>query len=169
PGLRDTQAARIHAQRELKTMGRFTGRERRLVVIMFAVMAGWISSPWHHVPNAFVALGGVTAILVSRVLAWNDLLGERKAWDALILLVLAYLYIHYGFASMTAQITALYPGFLTAALVSGASPLLAALALAFFSNLNAGLTHYGTGAAPVYFGVGYVKQTVWWKIGLLMP
>jgi divalent anion:Na+ symporter, DASS family len=159
------------------------------------------------VPNAFVALAGVSAILITRVLTWNDLLGEKKAWDALvwfaplimmagelnkrgviqtlsqsmfqfsrvlpwflalIFLVAAYLYVHYGFASMTAQITALYPGFLFAALAAGAPPLLAALILAYFSNLNAGLTHYGTGSAPVYFGLGYVGQATWWKIGFFV-
>ena len=87
---------------------------------------------------------------------------------ALALLVVAYLYIHYGFASMTAHITALYPAFFAAALASGAPPLVAALALAYFSNLDAGITHYGTGSAPVYFGLGYLTQPCWWKFGLLI-
>jgi DASS family divalent anion:Na+ symporter len=41
-------------------------------------------------------------------------------------------------------------------------------ALAFFSNLNAGLTHYGTGSAPVFFGAGYVAPGAWWKLGFLI-
>lgn len=207
PQMSSVEPARIHARTELQRMGGLSSRERRLVVIMFAVMAGWITSPWHHVPNAFVALAGVSAILISEVLTWQALLSEDKAWDALIwfaplimmadelnkrgvirtlsqslfgyarilpwfgaltLLVIAYLYIHYGFASMTAHITALYPGFFAAALTAGAPPLIAAFALAYFSNLNAGITHYGTGSAPVYFGVGYVSQPAWWRIGFLM-
>jgi len=79
-----------------------------------------------------------------------------------------YLYVHYAFASMTAQVTALYPGFLAAALASGASPLVSALSLAYFSNINAAMTHYGTGSAPVYFGTGYVSQRTWWKMGFLI-
>jgi DASS family divalent anion:Na+ symporter len=43
--------------------------------------------------------------------------------------------------------------------------MLAALPLAYFSNLNAAMTHYGTGSAPVFFGAGYVRQTDWWRIG----
>ena len=90
-------------------------------------------------------------------------------WAAgLFTLVAAYLYIHYAFASMTAHITALYPSFLAAALLTGAPPLLAALPLAYFSNLNACLTHYGTGSAPVYFGAGYVSQATWWKVGFIV-
>ena len=69
---------------------------------------------------------------------------------------------------MTAHVTALYPAFLGAALTSGVNPLLAALPLAYFSNLNAGITHYGTGSAPVYFGAGYVTQGTWWKVGFLV-
>jgi len=207
PGLTETEKAGRHARAELNAMGSMTKPERRLVVIMLAVMAGWISSPWHHIPNSFVALAGVSAILICGVISWDDLLLEGRAWDALIwfaplimmadelnkrgvirtlsqslfgytrtfpwllallVLVVAYLYIHYGFASMTAQITALYPAFLTAALAAGAPPLVSALALAYFSNLDAGITHYGTGSAPVYFGLGYLTQPAWWKFGFLI-
>ena len=87
---------------------------------------------------------------------------------ALVALVGFYIYVHYGFASMTAQITALYPAFLTAALAAGIPPFVAALPLAFFSNLNAGLTHYGTGSAVIYFSAGYVDQKAWWKFGFLI-
>jgi DASS family divalent anion:Na+ symporter len=69
---------------------------------------------------------------------------------------------------MTAQITALYPAFLAAAIAGGVPPMIAALPLAYFSNLDAGLTHYGTGSAPVFFGAGYVRQTDWWRIGFLI-
>jgi DASS family divalent anion:Na+ symporter len=83
-------------------------------------------------------------------------------------LILVYIYVHYGFASMTAHVTALYPAFFAAALATGAPPMLAALPLAFFSNLNAGITHYGTGSAPVFFGAGYVSPGTWWKLGFLI-
>jgi len=207
PLTEDTASARAHAQNELERMGRVGPTERRLIVILLLVMAGWITSPLHGLPNAIVALFGVSALLITGVISWEELLGERKAWEALIwfgalvmmadsllqlgvvnvlaqgafhyvkglsalvaivLLVTLYLYIHYGFASMTAQVTALYPSFLTAALTVGINPLVSALSLAYFSNLNASMTHYGTGSAPVYFGVGYVSQGDWWKVGFLI-
>jgi DASS family divalent anion:Na+ symporter len=207
PEIKDTRAAQRLAVKELARMGPLNTRERWLVAILLGVMAGWITSPWHGLHNAFVALAGVSAILLCRVLTWDDLLHETKAWDALIwfaplimmadalldtgtikvisssvfahmagwqwplaaaVLTVSYVYVHYGFASMTAHVTALYPGFLAAGLAAGAPPLLMALLLAFFSNLNAGITHYGTGSAPVYFGAGYVSQTTWWRLGLLI-
>jgi DASS family divalent anion:Na+ symporter len=207
PEIRDTAPARDLARDELARMGPLSRQERWLVAIMTAVMAGWITSPWHGINNTFVALAGVSAILLARVLTWDDLLAEHRAWDALIwfaplimmaeqmnelgvfkifsgrlfhlmtgwpwpaalmALVISYCYIHYSFASMTAHATALYPGFLGAALAAGVPPLAAALPLAYFSNLNAAMTHYGTGSAPVYFNAGYVRQGDWWRVGFLI-
>lgn len=207
PEIKNTESARGMAKAELSRMGPMQRDERWLVVILLAVMTGWVTSPWHGMPNAFVALGGISALLLLRVLTWEQLLLETKAWEALIwfaplimmadalnetgvvgiisktlfahlagwtwvasvvVLIAAYLYVHYLFASMTAHATALYPGFLTAALLAGTPPLVAALPLAYFSNLNAGITHYGTGSAPIYFGAGYVKQGTWWKLGFLI-
>jgi DASS family divalent anion:Na+ symporter len=204
PEIRDTAPARELARAELARMGPLSRQEKWLLVIMTGIMVGWVTSPLHGISNTFVALAGLSAILLVKVLTWDDLLAEKRAWDALIwfgplvmmadqlnelgaikilsaklfgvtagwpwplallLLVSAYCYIHYTFASMTAHVTALYPGFLAAALAGGVPPMLAALPLAYFSNLNAAMTHYGTGSAPVFFNAGYVRQADWWRIG----
>ena len=207
PEIQDTEPARALAREELKKLGPMGRNEILLVVILLGVMAGWVTSTTHGIPNAFVALAGLAALMLGGVLTWDDLLSEKRAWDvmfwfapmlmmadalneagvitilskdafsaiaglhwiiAIILLVMLYLYSHYGFASMTAHVTALYPGFLTAALAAGVPPLVAALPLAYFSNLDAGITHYGTGSGPVFFGAGYVDQGTWWKIGFVL-
>jgi len=207
PIVRNTAPVRDLATSELRRMGPISHQERRLIVIMLAVMAGWITSPWHGISSSVVAIAGVSAILLGQVLQWDELLSESRAWDALIwfgailmmaealqkqgvihivsgaifahiqgwawmfsfaALAISYLYIHYGFASMTAQILALYPGFLATALAAGVPPMLAALVFGYFSNLNAGITHYGTGSAPVYFGEGFVALGEWWKLGFIL-
>ena len=89
-------------------------------------------------------------------------------WMALGVLLLIYFYAHYGFASITAHATAMYTPFLVVILAAGAPPYLAVLSLAYFSNLDASLTHYGTTPAPIYFGAGYVSQRMWWLLGLLV-
>jgi DASS family divalent anion:Na+ symporter len=81
---------------------------------------------------------------------------------------LVYFYSHYLFASNTAHVSAMYAPFLGVALALGTPPMLAALVLAFFSNLFSSMTHYGTGPAPVLFGAGYVEVTEWWKLGLVV-
>jgi DASS family divalent anion:Na+ symporter len=91
-----------------------------------------------------------------------------KWWAALAVLLLIYFYAHYSFASITAHATAMYTPFLVVILAAGAPPYLALLSLAYFSNLSASLTHYGTTPAPIYFGAGYVKQRTWWMLGLIV-
>ena len=91
-----------------------------------------------------------------------------KWWLALAVLLLIYFYAHYGFASITAHATAMYTPFLIVILAAGAPPYLAVLSLAYFSNLGASLTHYGTTPAPIYFGAGYVTQRTWWVLGLIV-
>jgi divalent anion:Na+ symporter, DASS family len=88
-------------------------------------------------------------------------------WMALALLLLVYFYAHYGFASITAHATAMYIPFVTVIIAAGAPAYLAVLSLAYFSNLSASLTHYGTTPAPIYFGSGYVPQRMWWRNGLI--
>ena len=207
PELADMRPAREHAREELHKMGSFRREEKWLIAILLAVMAGWVTSEWHGVSNTFVAFAGLAAILLTRVLSWEDLLAERRAWDALIwfapllmmsealtdtgvirilsarlfglmtgwpwmaaliALAVSYFYVHYAFASLTAQTTALYASFLAAALAAGVPPLAAALPLAYISSLNAGITHYGTGSAPVFFSAGYIRQSEWWRIGFLV-
>lgn len=89
-------------------------------------------------------------------------------WWALAALVIVYTYAHYAFASLVAHVTAMFPAFFAVAIGLGAPPLLAALALGFFSSLDAATTHYGTGPAPIVFGAGYLTQGQWWRIGFLV-
>ena len=90
-----------------------------------------------------------------------------KWWLALASLLLIYFYAHYVFASITAHVTAMFTPFLIVILAAGAPPYLAVLSLAYFSNLAAALTHYGTTPAPIYFGAGYTTQRTWWTLGLI--
>ena len=81
-------------------------------------------------------------------------------------LVLVYFYTHYFFAASTAKIGAMYAPFLAVSLALGTPPLMAALVLAFTSNLCAGLTHFGTAPGPILFGSGHCSLGNWWKVGL---
>ena len=207
PKHRDTRYAREFAAARLSAMGLLSSQEKRLIVILLLTVAGWITSPWHHIDNTLVAFVGLSMLLIGRALEWQDILENKMAWEVLIwfapilmmtdqldkqgvmsvifapifglvhgwpwafaftVLAVCYFYAHYGFASLTAQISALFPAFLTAALEGGTPAGLAVWMLAFYSNLNAGITHYGTGSAPIYFSTRYVTQSRWWSIGLIV-
>jgi len=94
---------------------------------------------------------------------------HNTGWlPAFLGLSLVYFYSHYFFAGNTSHISSMYAAFLAVALAAGTPPLLAALVLAFFSNLFSSMTHYGTGPAPVLFGAGYVRLADWWKLGAII-
>lgn len=91
------------------------------------------------------------------------------SWGIGFLVVsLIYFYTHYFFASNVAHIGAMYAPLLIVSIALGTPPELAALTLAFFSNLFGGLTHYGSGPAPILFGSGYVTVSQWWKMGFIV-
>lgn len=206
PEVKHTPHATELAQRELTRMGAVS-RGEGMMLLVFVVVAGlWITTPWHGINYAVVALLGVCFLLATGVLEWEDVSGDRPAWDvfiwygglvrmaealgetgitrrfadvsaqqtvgwswgaALLVLLLVYFYAHYAFASITAHATAMFTPFLVVVLAAGAPPYLAVLALAYASNLNASLTHYGTTTAPIYFGAHYVSQREWWRLGAI--
>ncbi len=84
------------------------------------------------------------------------------------ILSLIYFYSHYFFASSVAHIGAMFAPLLIVSIALGTPAELAVLTLGFFSNLYAGLTHYGSGPAPILYGTGYVSVTTWWKVGFLI-
>ncbi|KAF2571857.1 hypothetical protein F2Q70_00006239 [Brassica cretica] len=84
------------------------------------------------------------------------------------ILVLLYFYTHYFFASGAAHIGAMFTAFLSVSTALGTPPYFAALVLAFLSNLMGGLTHYGIGSAPIFYGANYVPLSKWWGYGFLI-
>ena len=206
PEIKHTPAASELASAELKLMGKMALGEKFMLTVFALVAVLWMTTAFHGINYAVVALVGICVLLLSGVLSWDDVISERGAWDvfiwygglvrmaealgetgitkrfaetaasfasgwmwwtALALLLLVYFYAHYAFASITAHATAMYIPFLTVILAAGAPPYLAVLSLAYFSNLCASLTHFGTTSAPIYFGTGYISQRRWWWIGLL--
>ncbi len=107
---------------------------------------------------------GITKLFAENTAAYTQ---GWQWWLALGVLALVYFYSHYAFASITAHVTAMYIPFLIVCISVGAPAGLTVLVLAYISNLNASLTHFGTTSAPIYFGAGYVRQRPWWFIGLL--
>lgn len=206
PEVKHTPAASELASEELKAMGRPKWSEWLMLVVFLEVSILWMTSKLHGIDYAAVALLGISVLLITGVLDWEDLISEKAAWGvfiwyggllrmaealgqtgitkrfaeasaslttgwkwwlALASLLLIYFYAHYVFASITAHVTAMFVPFLIVILAAGTPTYLAVLSLAYFSNLAAALTHYGTTPAPIYFGAGYTTQRTWWTVGLI--
>lgn len=204
PELKKTPEAQALAQQELAEMGPISYAEKAVAFIFVGALLLWSTSNLTGLNATVVALLGVSSMLVTKILSWQDVLDEKGAWDTLVwmgtlvglagqlaksgvidwmsghissalvgvswlatlvILLLIYFYIHYGFASLTAHITALYSTFITIAVAAGAPAYLAVLVFAFASNLCMSLTHYAAAPTPIYFGAGYVPQSTWWKLG----
>lgn len=101
----------------------------------------------------------VAGALASYSLSWPAAFGVLQA---------TYFVSHYLFASQTGHVGALYSAFLAMHIASGVPTVLAALVLAFSTNLFGGLTHYSSGHAAVYFGSGYVELKDVFKYGAVM-
>ena len=85
----------------------------------------------------------VAKFLMSFSLSWPVAFGVLQA---------AYFLIHYLFASQTGHVGALYSAFLAMHLAAGVPGVLAALVLAYNTNLFGAITHYSSGQAAVYYG-----------------
>lgn len=206
PEIKHTPAASELASKELNLMGPMKWSERLMLMVFGLVAILWITTKLHGIDYAVVAMVGISVLLVTGVLDWEDLISEKAAWAvfiwygglvrmaealgqtgitkrfaeaaaglttgwkwwlALASLLLIYFYAHYVFASITAHVTAMFVPFLIVILAAGTPVHLAVLSLAYFSNLGASLTHYGTTPAPIYFGAGYTTQRTWWTMGLI--
>jgi len=207
PKLRETPAAHDLARAKLAELGPMRRGERIMLGTFVLLLSLWIFGNTLHVDSTVAALLGLTILLTTRTLTWDDVLNEKGAWNtfvwlsALVMmggyladfglvdwfgravgdrltgvgwlpagvaLSLIYFYSHYFLAGNTTHISSMYAAFLGVALVAGVPPLLAALVLAFFSNLSGSMTHYSNGPAPVFFGAGYVTLAEWWKLGAIV-
>ncbi|WP_127169307.1 DASS family sodium-coupled anion symporter [Xanthomonas sp. BRIP62415] len=99
------------------------------------------------------------------------IIASGMGWKAIAcVLVLAFVFSHYLFASTTAHISAM----LLALLGVGALLIPPDYVIPFMLMMTASsaimmtLTHYATGTSPIIFGSGYVSLGAWWRIGLIM-
>jgi len=87
----------------------------------------------------------------------------------LIATVVVFFVIHYLFASITAQTTALLPVFLLAVLsVNGVPTRGVTLILAYSLGLMGILTPYASGPAPIWYSSGYIPTKDFWRLGAIM-
>ena len=215
PEIKETPNAAQFAKERLAEQGLMNRGEKIMLGIFALLLILWAGVPAMLLGKAYAvdatttAFIGLSLLLLSGVLTWDDVLEDKSAWDtvtwfaalvmmatylnklgliawfsavledsiahlglgwvgASTLLLLAYMYAHYMFASTTAHITAMLGAFYAAGLALGAPPMLFALLMAAASSIMMTLTHYATGTSPVIFGSGYTTLAEWWKAGFVM-
>lgn len=132
-------------------------------------------SAWDTLAWFAVLVGMASQLTNLGIVKWmsdcvaKSLQSYSLSWPAAFLVLQgSYFLIHYLFASQTGHVGALYSAFLAMNVASGVPGVLAALALAFNTNLFGALTHYSSGQAAVYYGAGYVDLPDIFKVGFIM-
>jgi len=207
PEITKTPEARQFAEKELADMGPISRDEIIMCFTFIGILVLWIFGKQLGIHSTTTALVGLSTLIVTGVLTWDDIKGEKAAWDTLVwfsaLLMMAgflnslgftkwfgsavgeqlqfmtsmhwiiilfalnaiYTYIHYFFASGTAQVAALYTVFLGVGIKLGIPVYPLALMLGFSSSLYCSLTQYAHARGPILFGSGYVTTKEWWSAG----
>lgn len=207
PEIKQTPEAPQFARKKLDEMGNMKKEEWTMLGTFALLLTLWVFGQDLNIDATTTAIVGLSILLLSGVLTWEDVLKEQNAWHTFIWLTtlltmsncltefgmmswlsshlqsaisslpwifalgivsFIYFYSHYTFASITAHIGALFTPFALLAIAAGAPPVMAVLFLSAFSSLCAGITHYGTGTAPVYYGSDYVKLKDWWRMGAIV-
>ncbi|OCG70661.1 anion permease [Gilliamella sp. Occ3-1] len=210
PELKRTPEAPKLAAEELKKMGVITVKEIIMGVTVVLLLALWIFGKNFGIDSTTTAFIGLTILILSGVLSWDDIKGEKAAWDTLIwfaallmmagqvnklgvtkwlgdtigvavqghldesswvlvlvILCVAYVYLHYFFASGNAHIAALFPVFLSIAIALGVPTLTAIFALVICTNYFGSITQFANARNPLLFAEGFVPVKTWWKIGFI--
>ncbi len=207
PEIKKTPEAPQFARQKLKEMGPLRKPEIIMLATFALLLTLWVFGPALGIDATVAAFVGLSILLMTNVLSWEDILKETNAWHTFIWLStllmmsnflsefgmmtwfgnhmqgwvsafhwtvafgvigLIYFYTHYAFATITAHISSMFSAFVIVAITAGAPPMMVVLMFAFLSSLCAGITHYGTGTAPVYFGAEYITLKDWWRIGGLL-
>jgi DASS family divalent anion:Na+ symporter len=84
PEIRRTPEAAEFARAELEKMGPMSVQEKILLAVFVSVCGAWATSSWTGLDITVAALCGSAALLLARVLSWQDVTGERAAWDIFI-------------------------------------------------------------------------------------
>jgi L-tartrate/succinate antiporter len=153
PEVRDSPAVAEWAAQELARMGGISAGEIKLAVLVAIALALWIFGG-DYINATTVALAAISLMLVTGVLAWDDITAHKAAWNTLAwfatLVTLADGLARTGFVKWFAggvagQITGFSP---TAAMV--------VLVLVFFFGhyLFASITAHVTAMLPVMLAVG---------------
>jgi DASS family divalent anion:Na+ symporter len=84
PEIRYTPEASAFAQSELTRLGPLKRNEAIALGVFASIGVLWITSGLHGFDVTFIAMAGVATLLLSRTLSWDQVTGERPAWDVFV-------------------------------------------------------------------------------------
>ncbi|MCC8404071.1 anion permease [Paraburkholderia sp. MMS20-SJTN17] len=153
PQVKQSAEVPAWAAQQLKEMGPLTRREITLAVLVLIALALWVFADDYVNPTT-AALMVIALMLVTRVVSWDDMLGNKQAWNTLVwfatLVALADGLSRTGFVKWFAATISTH--------MSGFPPTTAAIVLVliffFVHYMFASVTAHTTAMLPVMLAVG---------------
>ena len=84
PELKDTSAARTEAKSKLKEMGPLTRSEWFMLAAFILLLVLWVFGSTIPMDATVAALIGLSFLLLTQVLNWEDVKSEKGAWDTMV-------------------------------------------------------------------------------------
>jgi DASS family divalent anion:Na+ symporter len=84
PAVKQTPGAADLGRAQLEELGPMTRAEIVMLGVFTLTTLLWLTTGWHRIDYPITALIGLSALLVGRVLTWEDVLAERGGWDVLV-------------------------------------------------------------------------------------
>lgn len=130
PEVKDTPEAPAKAAEALTAMGPLNNNDKKMLAALIVTISLWVFGTQLGISAVLGAMIGLSMLLASGVITWDDALQEKSAWDALVWFAILI--------SMSAQLNALG---VVAWLSSSVSTALAAAKLHWLGSF--GLLHLG--------------------------
>jgi DASS family divalent anion:Na+ symporter len=84
PEIKETPEASELARKKVKSMGPVQRREWIMLATFLLLLTLWIFGPQLSIHSTTTAMVGLAVLLLTRVLAWDDILAEKGAWNTLV-------------------------------------------------------------------------------------
>jgi DASS family divalent anion:Na+ symporter len=84
PTVKQTPGAADFGRAQLAALGPMARDEKMMLGVFALITALWLTTSWHRIDYAITALVGLAALILGRVLTWDDVLSEKAGWDVFI-------------------------------------------------------------------------------------
>lgn len=166
PTMNHTPEVKVHGKEMLAELGPLSTQEKKVAVGFILALLGWGTAILTGFNANAIGIAVVAYLMVTKALEWKDALAEKAAWDTVVwfgvFISLATGLSKLGFIKwFTGVVSAQLAGsawIAAVAIACGAPVGLVAIAFCIFSNPMWGLTEYGSGPGPLYFGQGYFER-----------
>ena len=84
PEIKDAREAQQMIKEELKGLGKMSFQEWVMLGVFILALVLWATSQFTHLDATTVAFLGISILLATGVLIWDDVKSEKGAWDTLV-------------------------------------------------------------------------------------